>query len=61
MSQLSVIADDLDILGVIATHSGTCAGLLLPSDASDEDVNMVAEKVETMGNVFHTKTLSMLL
>lgn len=61
MSQLSDIADDLDILGVVATHSGTCAGLLLPSDASDEDVNTVAEKVKPMGNVFHTKTLNMLL
>lgn len=51
----------LNVLGVLATHSGTCGGFLLPSSASDEVIDNIANEAAELGNVFRTRTLKMLL
>ncbi|OQW91216.1 MAG: hypothetical protein BWK78_05230 [Thiotrichaceae bacterium IS1] len=51
----------LDIIGVLATHSGTCAGLLLAGDASEVQISQLVTEAAKIGQVFHTKTLKILL
>lgn len=53
--------EKMDVIGVLPTHSGTCAGFLLPGDADDESVDAIADSVSDIGGVFVTKTLKMLL
>ncbi|MEK8021087.1 MAG: hypothetical protein VSS75_029805 [Candidatus Parabeggiatoa sp.] len=53
-------ADEVDVLGILATHSGTCGGLLLSGNASDEELDRVETKVAEIGHVFRTKTLKIL-
>lgn len=50
-------ADAIGVLGLLATHSGTCSGFLLPADASDAEVARVESAVADLGHVFTTKTL----
>lgn len=49
-------SDELRALGVIATHSGTCAGLMLAGDSAAEEVNAVADKLSGLGRVFVVRT-----
>ncbi len=44
-------------LGIVAAHSGTCAGVLLPGNASAARLRQVAAAVADLGQVFHTRTL----
>lgn len=56
-------AADMDgIMGVQATHSGTCAGFLFPGDYPAEDLRCVAKKLSgKFGEaVFVTRSLSLL-
>ena len=50
----------LDVLGVLATHSGTCGGLLLPGDASGSLLDRVEAEISAIGRVFRTRTLQRL-
>jgi uncharacterized protein involved in propanediol utilization len=52
---------EIDTLGVLATHSGTCGGFLLPSSASEELLESVSTEAAKLGDVFRTKTLRILL
>ncbi len=54
-------AGEVDVLGLLTTHSGTCGGFLLPGNAPDEELNRVEAKVAEIGRVFRTKTLKILL
>ncbi|OAD23846.1 kinase [Candidatus Thiomargarita nelsonii] len=54
-------ADEVDVLGILTTHSGTCAGFILSGNASNEELELVETKVAKIGHVFRTKTLKMLL
>lgn len=49
--------DEVGVLGLLATHSGTCSGFLLPGDASDAEVARVEAAVADLGHVFTTRTL----
>jgi uncharacterized protein involved in propanediol utilization len=50
-------ASEMNVLGILATHSGTCGGFLLPGNASDEELYRVENKIAEIGHIFHTKTL----
>jgi uncharacterized protein involved in propanediol utilization len=50
-------ADEVGALGLLATHSGTCSGFLLPADAADAEVARVEAAVADLGRVFTTRTL----
>lgn len=50
---------DLDALGVLTTHSGTCGGVLLPGDSSDRALAGIEAAVGHLGTVFRTRTLAM--
>ena len=54
-------ATQLDVIGVLATHSGTCAGLLLAGDAPEVQISQLMTEAAKIGHVFHTKTLKILL
>lgn len=47
--------------GILATHSGTCGGVLLPGNASEETLQQVEAEVAGLGHVFRTRTLRILL
>jgi L-threonine kinase len=47
----------LGTMGVLATHSGTCAGILLPGTATEAELMSVKKRVAQYGSVFQTKTL----
>lgn len=49
-------------MGVVATHSGTCAGYLFPGDIEEERAESLAARIrEDFGlEVFRTRTLSLL-
>lgn len=59
LNQLLARVDGLNALGILATHSGTCGGILLPSQSSEETVQSVEKAVGALGRVFHTRTLQM--
>ena len=59
LSQLLDISKQLDTLGLIATHSGTCAGLLLSPDSPAELRRYIRHSVAHLGRVFETKTLAL--
>ena len=61
LAQLLDKVEELDVLGVIATHSGTCGGFLLPGDASVDELDNLEKEITGFGRVFRTKTLKMLL
>jgi uncharacterized protein involved in propanediol utilization len=48
---------EVGALGLLATHSGTCSGFLLPADAPDREVSRVEAAVADLGRVFTTRTL----
>ena len=50
-------SDEVGALGLLATHSGTCSGFLLPANASDAEVAQVEAAVADLGRVFTTRTL----
>lgn len=50
-----------DILGILATHSGTCAGLLVAGDAPEALISQLIAEAAKIGQVFHTKTLKILV
>jgi len=52
---------EFDILGILATHSGTCAGLLLSGDAPEAQISQLITEAIQIGQVFHTKTLKILV
>lgn len=54
-------ANEIDVLGVLATHSGTCGGFLVAGDASEEELQNIEDAVSDIGQIFRTKTLKMLL
>jgi L-threonine kinase len=56
------LAGPLGCLGVVAAHSGTCAGFLLPSDVNAATVGGVTDQLrkEFDGHVFVTRTLRLL-
>lgn len=56
-------ATRVDALGVVATHSGTCAGLLFPGEMAPDDCDAVARQVEgdLRCGTFTTRTLKILL
>ncbi len=51
----------MDVLGVLATHSGTCGGFLLPGAATDDDLAHVQAQVAHLGTPFQARTLRVLL
>ncbi|MCG6939938.1 MAG: hypothetical protein LJE69_01635 [Thiohalocapsa sp.] len=51
-------APGLDVLGVLAAHSGTCAGLLLPGAAPDVRLERIEAAVSPLGRVFRARTLA---
>lgn len=53
-------ADELDVWGVLATHSGTCGGFILPGSASRQTIDETSAAVSNLGHVFCTRTLKML-
>lgn len=55
-------AEDLGALGVIATHSGTCAAFLFSSDTSDCRIAEIAKGISygRSANIFFTRTLEVL-
>jgi L-threonine kinase len=53
-------ADEVGALGLLATHSGTCGGILLPGNATEETLARVEAEAAQIGHVFRTKTLKML-
>jgi L-threonine kinase len=59
LSQLLDISKQLDTLGLIATHSGTCAGLLLSPDSPTELQRYISHSVAHLGRVFETETLAL--
>ena len=61
LAEMIQMSTEMDTLGVIATHSGTCGGFLLPSSASDELLDHVATVAAKLGDVFQTQTLKILL
>lgn len=52
-----------DPMGVVNTHSGTCLGLVYSKSKSIDEINAIAQKIETEYQlpVFITKTLKLLL
>ncbi|WP_181389580.1 hypothetical protein [Leucothrix pacifica] len=50
-------AESWDILGVVATHSGTCAGVILPPDTSQSTCDKIIHQAQQYGEVFMTRTL----
>ena len=48
----------LGAMGILATHSGTCAGILLPGTATEAELARVKKQVAQYGSVFQTKTLT---
>jgi uncharacterized protein involved in propanediol utilization len=61
LTKMIQMSREMDTLGVLATHSGTCGGFLLPSTASDELLDYVAAESIKLGSVFRTQTLKILL
>ena len=53
-------AATMNVLGILATHSGTCGGFLLPGNATEEQLCAVEHEVADIGHVFRTKTLKRL-
>ena len=50
-----------DSIGIIATHSGTCAGLIFPVDVDDAVLDDIEKEVSILGNVFRVNTLRVLV
>ena len=48
----------LGAMGILATHSGTCAGILLPGNTSEAELIHIEQEVAQYGSVFQTKTLA---
>lgn len=61
LAKMVQMSEDLNTLGVIATHSGTCGGFLLPTNASTDFIEQVVYESKKLGSVFQTKTLKILL
>ncbi|MDB2464698.1 hypothetical protein N9W55_02930 [Amylibacter sp.] len=61
LSKMVQIFADISAIGVIAAHSGTCGGFLLPSTASERFINDIKAEAANLGRVFQTKTLKILL
>jgi uncharacterized protein involved in propanediol utilization len=61
LSNMVQMYADISAIGVIATHSGTCGGFLLPSTASEGIINDIKAEAFKLGRVFQTKTLKILL
>lgn len=60
LARLLVVSSGLPVLGVIATHSGTCGGLLLPGGADAAVAARVQARVAHLGSTFCTRTLTAL-
>ena len=60
LAELLERAPQPDVMGVIATHSGTCAGLLLPANTREARLREIEASVATLGRVFRTQTLKRL-
>ncbi|WP_353570300.1 hypothetical protein [Candidatus Albibeggiatoa sp. nov. BB20] len=54
-------AKQVNVLGILATHSGTCGGFLLAGDATEQELQHIETEIADIGRVFRTKTLKMLL
>lgn len=59
LNQLCQISDSMEALGVLATHSGTCGGLLFPGDISESQLKQVEAEVASIDRLFRTKTLQL--
>lgn len=57
LTQLLKYSTQLGALGIIATHSGTCGGILLPHYTSETTLMQVETEAAQFGRVFRTKTL----
>jgi len=57
LAKLLKKANDVNVLGILTTHSGTYGGVLLPGNTSDEVLDRVEAEVTEIGHVFRTKTL----
>ena len=58
LRRLLALAGCLDVLGLVATHSGTCGGFLLSGHAAEDVLAGVEAAVAHRGAVFRTRTLS---
>ena len=47
-------------MGVLATHSGTCAGFMLAGQAQAAQLEVIRQAVSDLGHVFNTRTLKIL-
>ena len=47
------------VSGVVATHSGTCAGIILPPDTTQSTHEKITHQAQQHGEVFTTSTLSL--
>ncbi|PID44589.1 MAG: hypothetical protein CSB47_10935 [Proteobacteria bacterium] len=45
------------VMGVVATHSGTCAGLLIVANCPQPLSNTIANEASQFGHIFETRTL----
>lgn len=50
--------DDWGAMGLIATHSGTCAGVLLPINSPSNQRNKIRHEAKQFGHIFETQTLN---
>lgn len=53
-------AAQLEVMGVLATHSGTCAGFMLAGQAQAAQLEVIRQAVSDLGHVFNTRTLKIL-
>lgn len=60
LARLLALSAGLPVLGVIATHSGTCGGLLLPGGVDTAVAARVQARVARLGSTFRTRTLGAL-
>jgi uncharacterized protein involved in propanediol utilization len=58
LARLLALAENLDVLGVLAAHSGTCGGLLLPGDADEARVLRLQAALAPVGALLLTGTLA---
>jgi L-threonine kinase len=58
LRQLLRLAETMDLLGPLATHSGTCGALLLPGNASEAAIARVEAALGHLGATFRTRTLA---
>jgi L-threonine kinase len=55
------LSANVGALGVLATHSGTCPGLLFKGSTPDRELDEVEARAAEFGSVFRTKSLRLLL